>query len=164
MLKKIFFISLVYCCLVGCQQTNEKSFSYSTSGFWHKDSIIKFNFKAPDTINKYDFFIHLRTTKDYKFNNLFVVASIQFPRGKIIVDTLEYKMAFKDGRLMGEGLGSLRYHKLWYKEGLRFREEGEYELNLRHAMRKSGETKTLTELQGVEEVGFSYEPLNLKKS
>ncbi|MBS3738938.1 gliding motility lipoprotein GldH [Mesohalobacter halotolerans] len=165
-MRKQFFIlmPLVLFCFLGCQ---ERSFYYeskSTPGFWHKDSIAKFEFKAPDTTNHYNFFIHIKNTSKYAYSNLFIITSMQFPHGKIIVDTLEYKMAFKDGRLMGEGLGSLKHNKLWYKEKIKFTETGKYSLQIKHAMRKANETSILTKLKGVEDIGFSYEIVNPKKS
>ena len=38
-------------------------------------------------------FINLRNTNDYKFNNLYLIIAMRFPYGKIVTDTLEYKMA-----------------------------------------------------------------------
>lgn len=146
-------------CLTSCREPVQFSDTYKTKGFWHKDSIAEFSFTAPDTINKYDFFIHIRNTEDYKFSNLFLITSMQFPHGKIIVDTLEYKMAFKDGRLMGEGFGSIKDNKLWYKEALKFSENGEYQIKIRHAMRKANRTESLKTLKGIEEIGFSFEPV-----
>ena len=87
--------------------------------------------------------------KNYNFSNLFIITSMTFPHGKVVVDTLEYKMAFKDGRLMGEGFGNLKYNKLWYKEALKFSENGEYNFKIRHAMRKPSQTQTLNKLQGI---------------
>lgn len=153
--------------LVGMTSCEEKSFFYDfhhTPGFWHKDSIVNFSFKASDTTNQYDFFIHVRNNENYNFSNLFIITSMTFPHGKVIVDTLEYKMAFKDGRLMGEGFGNLKYNKLWYKEALKFSENGEYNFKIRHGMRKPSQTQTLDKLQGIEEIGFSIEPVKPKNN
>lgn len=164
MLKKILAYAVAVIILMACQESEQFFDSKKTEGFWHKDSIVDFSFKAPDTTDNYNFYIHVRNTKDYNYSNLFLITSMQFPYGKTVVDTLEYEMAFKDGRLMGEGIGSLKYNKLWYKEAIKFSEVGEYKLNIRHAMRKSNTIETLDKLQGVEEIGFSYEPVNPDKS
>jgi gliding motility-associated lipoprotein GldH len=89
---------------------------------------------------------------------------MQFPYGKVVEDTLEYEMAFKNGKLMGEGFGNLKYNKLWYKENVKFSEPGTYKIKIRHAMREAGETEPLTKLKGVEEIGFSYESIRAEKS
>lgn len=164
MLKRFLILPLVFFCFLACQNEPFYYESKSTNGFWHKDSIAKFEFKAPDTTKHYNFFIHIKNTTDYPYSNLFLITTMQFPHGKIIVDTLEYKMAFKDGRLMGEGIGSLKHNKLWYKENLKFTEAGRYNLQIKQAMRKSDKTNTLTKLKGVEDIGFSYELVNPEKS
>lgn len=158
MLKKslvLFFIIL----LSGCTYQEYFTVSETMPGFWHKDSLVEFSFKVKDTAQVFNCYINIHNTQDYQFENLYLITSMQFPYGKVVVDTLEYKMAFKDGKLMGEGLGSLKYNKLWYKENVRFSESGSYTLKLRHAMRKAGEIEPLDKLQGIEEVGFSYEPV-----
>ena len=153
MIFSLIFISLVSC-------TSEEIYFElkKTNGSWHKDSIYEFTFEAQDTINKYDVFIHLRNTEIYKYNNLFVVTALHYPKGKVEVDTLEYNMAYPNGMLMGEGIGSLKYNKLWYKEDYTFSEPGVYKFEIRQAMREYNNTKPLKELVGVEEVGLSYEP------
>ena len=164
MLKRFSVLLFLVICLMSCRYSSQFSDTRKTSGFWHKDSIAEFSFTAPDTISKYDFFIHIRNTEDYKFSNLFLITAMQFPHGKVVVDTLEYKMAFKDGRLMGEGFGSIKDNKLWYKEALKFTENGEYKLKIQHAMRKANSTEPLTKLKGVEEIGFSFKPVKPVKS
>lgn len=156
--------TLTLLCLYSCKKQAFFHKTYLTDGFWHKDSIVDFSFQSPDTIDLYNFFIHIRNTQDYSFSNLFLITSIKFPHGKIVVDTLEYKMASQDGKLLGEGFGSLKYNKLWYKEALRFTEKGEYNLKIRHAMRKPNQVKGISKLKGIKEIGFSFEPLNFNNN
>jgi len=163
MLKPVLALFSLLFLITSCNDSAFFYESHQTQGFWYKDSIVNFNFKAPDTLKPYNFYIHIRNTKDYNYSNLFLITSMQFPHGKVVVDTLEYKMAFKDGRLMGEGFGSLKDNKLWYKENLKFTENGEYQLKIRQAMRKPNEIKTLEKLKGIEEIGFSFEPVKPKK-
>ena len=158
MLKKVLFFSFSCILIVSCSKEDILFELKNTKGSWHKDSIVAFNFEAQDTINSYDMFLHVRNTEEYKYNNLYVITSLYYPKGKVEVDTLEYYMAYPDGRLMGEGMGSLKYNKLWYKEGYRFTEPGDYKVEIRHAMREYNNTEALEELRGVEEVGFSYKP------
>ena len=158
MLKKILFYILSCMLLVSCSKEEIFLELKNTEGRWHKDSIVEFNFEAKDTVSDFDLFLHIRSTENYKYNNLFVITSLYYPKGKVEVDTLEYDMAYPDGRLMGEGMGSLKYNKLWYKEAYRFAEPGKYRLQIRHAMRAYNNTEPLIELGGVEEVGFSYKP------
>jgi gliding motility-associated lipoprotein GldH len=158
------FFAVMMMMFIGCRKESFFTDSHQMPGFWHKDSVVDFRFNVQDTLSAYNCFINIRNTEDYKYNNLFIITTMQFPYGKVVVDTLEYKMAFKNGELMGEGFGSLKYNKLWYKEAVQFSEPGEYQIQIRQAMRKAGQTEPLIKLEGIEEVGFSYEPLMKEKS
>lgn len=163
MLKKsIVFLILILIC--SCTSSEYFSISKTTPGYWHKDSIVDFAFQVKDTTQSFNCYINIHNTENYKFDNLFLITSMQFPYGKVVVDTLEYEMALKDGKLMGEGLGSLKYNKLWYKEAVQFSEPGEYQIEIRQAMRKAGQTESLEKLEGIKEIGFSYEPVIPEKS
>ena len=67
---------------------------------WHKDSIASFKFEAPDTLNNYNLYVNLRNTDDYQFSNLFLIVELNYPNGKAVKDTLEYKMAAPSGELL----------------------------------------------------------------
>ena len=129
----------------------------SLPGQWHRDSLVSFSVVAPDTINSYDLFINIRNDSDYKYSNLFLITNMNFPNGKVISDTLEYAMAAPSGEWLGTGFGELKESKLWYKENIRFTEAGEYRIDIQHAMRQSGNTQGIEELEGITDVGFRIE-------
>jgi gliding motility-associated lipoprotein GldH len=58
---------------------------------------------------------------------------------------------------MGNGLGSIKDNKLWYKEGVSFFENGEYKISIRHAVRNNGDVDGVTQLEGITDVGLSIE-------
>lgn len=124
---------------------------------WHKDSVMSFGFTPPDTTAAYNLFINLRNNSKYSYSNLFLVAQMNFPHGKVVTDTLEYEMATPSGEWLGTGFGELKENKLWYKENIRFTEEGEYQINIRQIMRSSGEIEGIKNLDGITEVGFRVE-------
>jgi len=132
----------------------------SVSNQWERENIIEFNFTPTDTIKTYNLFINLRNTNDYKFNNLFLIAEIDYPNGKSVVDTLEYKMAKPNGELMGVGFTDVKENKLWYKENFTFNESGDYKIKLQHAMRENGNINGVNALEGVTDVGFRIENSN----
>ncbi len=125
---------------------------------WNKDSLISFTVTPPDSTNLYNLFINIRNTSDFKFNNLFLIAEMNFPNGKTITDTLEYQMAKPNGELLGEGFTDVKENKLWYKEGVRFDEIGDYSIIIQHAMRNNGEVNGVDNLTGITDVGFRIEP------
>lgn len=148
------------CCLFGLTSCDEKRIfdEYeSLPNKWHKDSVVSFTFKAPDTLKNYNLFINLRANSNYKYSNLFVITNMHFPKGKVTSDTLEYEMAKPSGELLGTGFGGVKESKLWYKENIRFSEKGTYKFTIRQAMRKSGETEGIENLEGITEVGFRIE-------
>ncbi|PHS10779.1 MAG: gliding motility lipoprotein GldH [Kordia sp.] len=124
---------------------------------WNRDAIIDFNFKAPDTVAAYDLFINVRNNSSYEFSNLFLIVKITSPSNNKVIDTLEYEMTTPRGEWLGTGFSEIKENKLWYKEQFHFKEEGEYNVNITHAIRKNGATKGVSELKGVTEVGFRIE-------
>ncbi|NNF20466.1 MAG: gliding motility lipoprotein GldH, partial [Saprospiraceae bacterium] len=124
---------------------------------WNKDSIITFNLTPPDSINAYNVFVNLRNTIDYKYSNLFLIVTAEFPHGKVITDTLEYRMADQNGKFLGSGFTDLKENKFWYKENLIFEESGEYKFSIRHAMRENNEVIGIIDLEGITDVGLRIE-------
>ena len=156
---KLIRVLIILCLftILSCDEKRVFDQYQSLPGQWHQDSIVGFEFTAPDTINSYNLFINLRNNSDYKYSNLFLITEMQFPRGKVISDTLEYKMAKPSGEWLGTGFGELKESKLWYKENIRFSEGGLYQINIAQAMRQIGKTEGVAELEGITDVGFRIE-------
>lgn len=129
----------------------------SLPGGWNKDSLITFSLPQMDSVSDYNLFINVRNNNDYAFSNIFIIANIQFPQGKVITDTLEYHMARPGGEWLGTGFGDVKENKLWYKEGVKFNEPGQYSISIQHAMRKSGSEKGIENLEGITQVGLRIE-------
>ena len=155
-----FIVLVSFLVLVSCD-ANKVFDSYKTvPNKWNKDSIISFNFKAPDTTNQYNLFINIRNTNDYPFSNLFLIAEINYPNGKVLKDTLEYKMTKPNGELLGVGFSDLKENKLWYKgydKPFVFNEAGDYVISFQHAMRINGKEEGLDNLEGITDIGFRVE-------
>lgn len=136
----------------------------SVSGQWHKDAPVSFKITSPDTTNTYNLFVNLRNTDTYKFSNLFLVVGLDYPNGKTIIDTLEYRMAAPDGTFLGTGFSDVKENKLWYKgydKPFKFTEIGDYQVHIQHAMRKNGEVEGIVNLEGVTDVGLRVEKANI---
>jgi gliding motility-associated lipoprotein GldH len=147
-------------CFCSCDSKRVYDAYQAIPNQWHKDSLVSFTFQPPDTINSYNLFINLRNTQSYPYSNLYLITRLNHPNGKIIKDTLEYKMAAPSGELLGTGFSDMKENKLWYKGyqgGFRFEEPGIYTLDIQHAMRKNGEVDGLDLLDGVTDVGFRIE-------
>ncbi len=143
--------------LLSCNSETVFSETQSLDGEWGADETVEFKLPQLDSLKKYNLFLNIRNTNQYKFNNLFLIVSMNFPHGKTITDTLEYRMANPDGSWLGQGIGDIKENKLWYKENVQFFEEGNYTVDIAHAMRNNGEVEGVTKLEGITDVGFSVE-------
>ena len=144
-------------CLSSCVSRRFYDEYESIPGTWNKDSILTFNLPVIDSVPDYNLFINVRNNNDFPYSNLFLIAQIHFPQGKVITDTLEYRMAEPSGQWLGTGFGDVKENKLWYKERVRFNEPGQYKISIQHAMRKSGNEKGIEDLEGITQVGLRIE-------
>lgn len=158
-MRKIFysvlFVAIVS--LVSCDEDRVFDQYKSIPGAWNKDSVITFDLNNIDSVQAYDLFINIRNNNNFSYSNLFLIAQIQFPQGKVITDTLEYQMATPGGEWLGTGFGDVKENKLWYKEDVRFTEPGQYKVSIQQAMRKSGSEEGIEDLEGITEVGLRIE-------
>lgn len=151
-----FFILLVLSC-AACDKQRVFDVYKTVPNQWHKDSVVTFAVTPPDTLNPYNLFVNLRNTNAYKYSNLFLIVEMRFPHGRVIKDTLEYRMAKPSGELLGTGITDVKENKLWYKEGVVFNESGVYNVAIQHAMRERGRVKGIVNLEGITDVGFRVE-------
>ncbi len=159
--RKLFLLSLFLLVLFeSCDSSIEfidfKSVNNTT---WTTEDTLAFSFAVEDTITPKNLFLHIRNNKDYEFNNLFVITKLKFPNNQVIIDTLQYEMADKNGKLLGDGLSSIKESKLFYKENKVFPVSGTYTMSVYQAMRRQGDIAS-TSLNGVNEIGFSIEKRN----
>lgn len=158
-LKNSLFLIIFGLLLLSCDK-NQVFDDYWTAGNqWHKDSIAQFNFEQNDTLSAYNLFINIRNNKNYPYNNLFLIVTLEQPDGFTRVDTLEYQMAYPNGTLMGKGFMDVKENKLFYKEGVKFPQIGNYKVSIAHAMRHTGKIPGVENLEGVTEVGFRIESI-----
>ncbi len=158
-MRNVFLYLVLTFLFLGCTSNVVLSESTSLPNEWDKDHPISFTFQQPDATHYHNIFILIRNTNDYPFNNLFLIVSMEFPHGKIITDTLEYRMANPDGSWLGTGLGDTKENKLWYKEHIQFPEKGNYTLSIQQAVRNNGEVNGVSKLEGITSVGFSIEKI-----
>ncbi|MFK7814224.1 MAG: gliding motility lipoprotein GldH [Maribacter sp.] len=154
-MSKLFCILIGLVTLVSCNTNMVKSeYRATDGGFWNKDDVLEFTFEELDTLQHHDVFINVRNDETFPYNNLFLIAELNFPDGNVVTDTLEYEMALPDGTWLGQGYGSLKESKLWYKENIVFSTSGVYTLRVSHAMRKNGNVNGVVNLEGITDVGY----------
>lgn len=156
-MRKILIPILFISFFGSCDSNTVFSETQSLPGYWNKDRKVEFAIPELDSSKKYNVYLHLRNTNDYKYNNLFLIVSMTFPNGKIVVDTLEYRMANPDGTWLGRGIGNVKENKLWYKENVSFFEKGSYRISVTHANRNNGDIDGVSNLEGIVDLGYSIE-------
>lgn len=156
-MRRLFLLFMGTVVFVGCESNIVTSDTRAITGGWGMDQTIEFEMPALDSTGVYNLFVDIRNNNDYPFNNLFLIVSMDFPNGKVITDTLEYRMARPDGTWLGSGLGSIKENKLWYKEGVQFSESGVYRMRISQAVRNNGEVSGVSQLQGITDIGYTVE-------
>lgn len=151
----LLFLGAVF--FASCESDTIYSEIQAMDGHWGADEVVAFTLPELDSLKRYNLFVNIRNTNEYNFNNIFLIVSMNFPHGKTVTDTLEYRMANPDGSWMGQGIGDVKENKLWYKENVQFLEPGNYTVDIGQAMRNNGEVEGVTKLEGITDVGFSIE-------
>ncbi|MGC1516943.1 MAG: gliding motility lipoprotein GldH [Maribacter sp.] len=154
-MRSLFFSLAVTFLLFSCETNVIKSEYRSLDGaVWNKEEVLQFTFSEMDTLQEHDIYINVRNDNTFAYSNLFIIAALTSPEGRIVKDTLEYVMAEPDGTWLGKGNGSLKENTLWYKENIVFPTSGVYTIEVSHAMRKNGDVSGIIGLEGITDVGI----------
>ncbi|GGD79716.1 gliding motility lipoprotein GldH [Planktosalinus lacus] len=154
--KKIFVLLFFGVMMSSCDSNQIHSEYKSLPNHWPIDQTLEFQLPELDSLKSFNLFFNIRNTNDYNFNNLFLITSMNFPNGKVVIDTLEYQMALPDGTWLGSG-NRIKENKLWYKENVHFFEEGLYSIKIRQAMRNNASVEGVKNLEGITDVGVIIE-------
>ena len=120
---------------------------------WSKNESVSFEVNIPDTLTRYDFYINLRHTTDYRYQNFYVFLETHFPNNNITRDTIEFILADQTGKWLGKGWGNLKENDILLKSGLTFPLSGGYMFVIEHAMRADT-------LAGISNIGVRIEKSN----
>ncbi len=157
MMRNFLVLIITIATLISCD-TNHVLDDYETlPKVWKKGDSISFAFKSPDTLKTYDVFLNLRNNNDYEFSNLFLIVGLKTPSNNKTIDTLEYQMTAPNGEWLGSGFSEIKENKLWYKDAIQFKEDGNYTLTIEHAIRKNGNVNGVEQLKGITEIGYRLE-------
>ena len=75
-MRNYLVLSIALITLVACDTKHVLDEYKTISNAWKRDTVINFNFKAPDTVTSYDLFINVRNNNTYEFSNLFLIVNI----------------------------------------------------------------------------------------
>jgi gliding motility-associated lipoprotein GldH len=119
MLKSVYgilLLSSVVWVFLSCEKmpVYEKSYAFDKHE-WSQQTKPVFQFQINDTSKEYDFLLTVRTTTDYKYNNLWVYLNTKTPDGKSAREPFEIKIANPDGSWTGKKTGSIVENTLYFK-------------------------------------------------
>ena len=158
-IKNSLLFLLVTFLVISCDKKRVFDEYKSVGNSWHKDSIITFKLPKLESDKNYNLFVNVRDNNDYPFDNLFLIVSLEQPNKKVLVDTLEYKMANPDGSLMGDGFTDVKESKLFYTNKVAFKLKGDYKVHIQQAVRQTGKVAGIDNLKGITEIGFRVESI-----
>lgn len=121
-----------------------------TGDRWPKEDALSFTVSIEDTIRPYSFYLNVRHSSSYKYNNIYFFLTTTYPGGGMSRDTIECMLAAKNGKWLGKGSGRYRDNRIWIRDNIRFPRKGEYTLRLNQAMREDV-------LVGISEAGIRLE-------
>ena len=117
---------------------------------WNVADKFESEFSVSDTVNNYNFFLTIRNTDEYAYQNLFVFLKTTFPNGKTKLDTINCPLANMQGKWLGKGFGGIYDNRILYMARKRFPLNGSYIIKVEQAMRDE-------ELMGILDVGVRIE-------
>ncbi len=106
------------------------------NGRWFKDNLAHFDVTVNDTAKRYDFFVTIRHNTDYRYSNLYLFLTTQFPDSTFTRDTLECVLADNSGKWFGKGWSNVKEDNILIRHGLKFPESGQYQFYFQQAMRQ----------------------------
>lgn len=122
-------------------------------GVWSEREPVSFTFEVKDASRPYQLNLHLRSSLDYTYHNIYFKYYLKDAEGKLLQELLEERLLFEatTGRPLGDGFGSVRELSVPVVENLQFADTGQYEIVFEQYMR-------IAELNGIWSVGASLLP------
>ena len=135
--KKLLFVVAALLMLSSCGQRSiyDKQFTVE-NGKWFKNNAVHFEVNVEDTTKFYDYYLILRHKTDYRFSNLYLFLSTQFPNNNVTRDTIECILADETGKWLGKGWGGIKEDNILLRKNLKFPLKGKYDFYFQQAMRR----------------------------
>lgn len=130
----MLFLALLL--LSACTSTPEvNQMHHFSADAWEAKEGVSFEVNIEDTLQPCDFYVHLRHSTDYPFQNLYLFVDSHFPSGARHRDTLEFILAAPDGSWLGKGFSGYKYNDILIRKQMVFPDSGLYHFRFVQAMR-----------------------------
>ncbi|MEG2079105.1 gliding motility lipoprotein GldH [Chryseobacterium sp.] len=142
---------LIFAVFISCGSSSEEILMNPVNGKWSKKTIQKYNINISDHQNSKNIIFVVRNNNEYPYSNIrFIVDFKDLQTKKTEVDTLNYILAKPNGEWLGTGFGDTKETLFLYKVKYKFPKNGQYEINVKQAMRNEN-------LPGIEDLGIKVE-------
>ena len=111
----IFILTVLLISSCGEQPVYEKVFSFENRE-WNQDVKLTYPVKIENINEEYNFTLSLRTTTDYKYNNLWVFMKTESPDGSTAREPFEIMVTDQNGNWIGNKTGSVVETSLFFKQ------------------------------------------------
>jgi len=119
---------------------------------WHYNDQPQLTAHIIDTGKRYDIYLNLRHTPDYRYSNIFLLLHQSGPGMQDTTERFELRLAEPDGRWLGRSTGSIYAHQQLIKENIHFPDTGLYHFTIEQNMRENP-------LREIADVGIRVEPV-----
>jgi gliding motility-associated lipoprotein GldH len=102
---------------------------------WDVTNSVKFDVDIKDPATATNFYINVRQADDYKWENLLIFFKTVLPNGATTQDTLDCRLADKQGKWIGSGAGDIYDNRIPFKRNVRFPMPGMYHFEIIQGMR-----------------------------
>ena len=104
---------------------------------WNYDQIPEFPFTVQNAGLNHDFFLKLRMQKSYPYENLFLLAHIKTPDGRIVTKRVNFTLTDEAGKPLGRSTGGTVNYELPLMMNRKMESAGTYTIALEQNMRDS---------------------------
>lgn len=122
-------------------------------GSWSYDQIPGYPFEIDDAGVYYDFFLKLRMQKSYPYENIYLLAHVKGPDGKINTQRVNFTLTDEMGKPLGRSGGAYVDYELPMFRNRKMGSIGQYTIALEQNMRDSV-------INGVESIGVKIKKGN----
>lgn len=102
----LFIAALLFLSSCGEQPLYEKVYSFKDRT-WNLNNKPEYTVDITDTTSVYDITLTLRTTTDYKYNNLWIFLTTKIPNGETERKPFQIRIANEDGSWIGRKTGTI---------------------------------------------------------
>lgn len=115
--RSIYILLITACFLASCSESPfyEKVESFAGNE-WKQNQKPTFSVQIDDTTAIYEFILTLRTTTDYKFNNLWIFWNTKTPNGENVREPFELRITNPDGSWIGKNSGTIVENQLHFQQ------------------------------------------------